>query len=1044
MKEFDPFRLDTVNQCLWRRRDTGDQKRISLTPKAFGVLRYLVEHSGRLVTHDEILNALWPDTFVQPEVLKSYIVDARCALGDDAKNPRFIQTLPKRGYQFIALVRNAAAPGEAMERPARKLVGRNKELDDLLNRLRAALASQRQIVFITGEAGIGKTALVDEFQQRAARDFPMLRMACGQCVEGYGGKEAYYPVLEAVGQLCRGSEGAAVVQTLFRQAPTWLVQFPAFIDGQHRDKLQREILGATRERMLREIGEALETLASEEPLLLMLEDLHWADPSTVDLISSMARRRASTKLMLVGTYRPVDLTLTQHPLKSVKQDLLVHQLCREIPLEPLRETEVADYLASESRGFHVPEGLAGLIYRHTEGNPLFMVAALAHMCERGLLALETGTWQMKVPLEKIELEAPETLRRMIELQIERLSAVELRVLEAASVLRKFPLSVTIGAAVSNLDTDACEELLEGLARRHQIIRPAGFRDFKGGASAAYEFVHALYREVMYSRIGPARRRKLHQSVAENTEALHVSSEAEVAPELAYQFEQGGDWPRAVKYLMLAADTAGRRFEPQRAAEILERSLEHIEKLSETEQAGVEIEVLEKLSTIYVASGDTRVEQTFEALVTRASQRGLVDVQAQALLAWAFFLSWMSSERCLELLERALALSERQEDALLRTTTRARCFALQIWSTGWHSQHVDEFHQPLDEILNAAPDRILPHYLVDRGFIQWISSEYKEARRSFLESRAIVFRAIAENPYLDTAYLLGQCLLCLNLPFLGKWGEALREIDETIIIVDRNSQSIWGQALRLYKAWVHLHAQDFVGTLHLCDMALPLVLDPKPHPHPDHPSPYPFEFWMCLVLRGGAETALGNYESALKHLLVADADMKRQVVMLGWYWHMPLELAFAELWLAKEDLQEAKVHAEKLLSIATANRERTWQALAWEISSRVAMAQGDAQGSQESIDRALTAMEGFEVPLAGWRVHATASEIYENSGTRKSAEAHRRLSRETILKLANSLPSEHPLRQAFLSSTRIRKIVGNQELKALIATNTRIQASDHTA
>lgn len=1045
MKEFAQFRLDTVNQCLWRRRDTGEDERISLTPRAFGVLRYLVEHSGRLVTHDEILNALWPDTFVQPEVLKSHILDVRSALGDHPKNPQFIETLPRRGYQFIAAVRDFAAPVEGgVETPSRKLVGRNTQLSDLLNCLRTALASQRQIVFITGEAGIGKTALVDEFQLRASKDFPTLRMARGQCVEGYGGKEAYYPVLEAVGQMCRGSGGDAVVQALSRQAPTWLVQFPAFVDSQHREKLQREILGATRERMLREIGETLETIALAEPLLLVLEDIHWADPSTVDLISSLARRRASTKLMVIGTYRPVDVTLARHPLKTVKQDLLVHHLCREIPLEPLGEVEVADYLASESRGFAVPEGLAGLIYRHTEGNPLFMVAALAHMCDQGLIALESGTWQMKVPLAKIELEAPESLRQMIELQIEPLNADELRLLEIASVLRKFPLSVAIGAAVSDLEPDACEELLEGLARRHQIIRPAGFGDYKTGASACYQFLHVLYREVIYSRIGPARRRKLHQSVAENAEALHASSEAEVATELAYQFEQGGDWPRAVKYLVMAADTESRRFEPQQAAEILERSLEYIEKLPEMERARLEIEVLEKLSTIYVASGDTRVEQTFEALVTMATQHGLLDTQAQALLAWAFFLSWVSSERCLELLERVLALSEHQQYPLLRTTTRVRCFAIRIWASGWNSQHVEEFHQPLNEILNGAPRRVLPHYLVDRGFIQWISSEYSEARRSLLESRAIIFQTIAENPYLDTAYLLGQCVLCMNLLFMGEWGEALREIEETIAMVDKNCQSTWGQALRLYKAWVHLHAQDFAGTLAICDSALPLVLDPEPHPHPDHPAPYPFEFWMCLVLRAMAETALGNYESALKHLAVAEADMNRRVIMLGWYWHMPLQLAFTELWLAKKDLLQAKAHAEKLLNIATANAERTWQALAWEVNSRVAIAQSEPKKAQEFIARALSAMEGFDVPLAAWRVHATASELYQSSGTRKSAECERRLSRETVLKLANVLSPDHPLRQTFLSATRIREILGDQGTANFSALNPRTPASDHIA
>jgi predicted ATPase len=165
-------------------------------------------------------------------------------------------------------------------------------LGELRNCLRATLASQHQVVFITGEPGIGKTSLVDEFIQRVAADFPAIRIARGQCVEGYGGKEAYYPILEILSELCAAPGGDTVVQTLSTQAPTWLVQFPALIKSAQREMLQREILGATRERMLREIGEALDTIASENPLLLVLEDLHWVDRSTVDLISAVARRRA--------------------------------------------------------------------------------------------------------------------------------------------------------------------------------------------------------------------------------------------------------------------------------------------------------------------------------------------------------------------------------------------------------------------------------------------------------------------------------------------------------------------------------------------------------------------------------------------------------------------------------------------------------------------------------------------------------------------------------------------------------------------------------
>jgi len=126
---FPPFRLDSVNQCLWRRRGTGDDERIRLTPKAFAVLQYLVENAGRLVTQEELLNSLWPDTFVQPEVLKSHILDVRSALGDDAKHPKFIQTHAKRGYEFIAPVLDeSAAMDMARESPMQKLASEEGRL----------------------------------------------------------------------------------------------------------------------------------------------------------------------------------------------------------------------------------------------------------------------------------------------------------------------------------------------------------------------------------------------------------------------------------------------------------------------------------------------------------------------------------------------------------------------------------------------------------------------------------------------------------------------------------------------------------------------------------------------------------------------------------------------------------------------------------------------------------------------------------------------------------------------------------------------------
>jgi len=1021
MKQFAPFRLDAVNQCLWRRGEGAEDERILLTPKAFAVLRYLVEHAGRLVTQDQLLEAVWPDTFVQPEVLKYQIADIRSTLGDHPKNPLFIETRPRRGYRFIAAVSDGESVEPAASRTAvrGKLVGRLRELGALQACLRRALSGQRQMVFITGEPGIGKTALVDEFQRHAAEEEPSLRIARGQCVEGFGGAEPYYPMLDALGQLCHGPEGNRMVEILAAQAPTWLVQFPALLKREQRQTLQREIQGATRDRMLREIREAIDTLNLEAPLLFVFEDLQWVDSSSVDLISAFARQRTTAKIMVIVTKRPVDLAPPEHPLKRLKQDLLVHHLCQEIGLAPLAKADVAEYLDAESPGGSLPEGFAELIHRHSEGIPLVMVATLEHMTEQGLISRDNGKWRLRVPLEQIDIEVPETLRQVIEAQIERLTGEQQRMLEVASVDGVL-FSASVNAIPANLDEEKFEDLCDELSRRHQIVRWVGSRQFPDGTvSPSYGFVHAFYREVFYRRQTPGRRAKVHLRLGERLEQLFSKHESQVAAELAGHFEQGGDWRRAIKYLRLAADTAGRRFEPRLTTEILEHALELAAKLPEAERTAIEIEILEKLAAIYAVVGDSlRAIQTYEALVARAAHRGLIDVEVRALIDMAWPLSWISPRRSLEVLERALRLNARQEDPVLRARMRARCFAWRLWQ-GWNPEDAQEFQSAFAEIRNSDDRPKLAPYLV-------------ESHRNLIETRAIRFEAAEENPYLDTAYIRGQLPLTLSLMFVGEWGEALREIEAAIAMLDKNADYHWGQGVRPHLAWLHLQAMDFAGVLALCNSALPLVGDPGLGPPPDDSAPYRFGLWKRLFLMGSAEMALGNYESALEHLLAARADMDRPGPTCTWYWRMPLEHALAELWLAKGDLAQARQQAERCLAITLASAEHMWQALAWEVNARVAAAERDPTKAQDYISKGLSAMEGFEVPLAAWRVHATAFDLYRNSGERSLAERHLALSRDTIMKLADSLPAEAPLRRTFLSAPTIRRILGNSETPRLRA------------
>jgi DNA-binding winged helix-turn-helix (wHTH) protein len=555
--EFSAYRLDTINQCLWRHRDSAEAERVLVPPKTFAVLRYLAEHPGRLVTEQELLEAVWPRTYVQPDAIKSQLYEIRKLLGDDPKAPRYIETLPRRGYQFIAPIRQPprATVGVSAASAHRCLVGRDRPLAALRDRVRAASNGQRQIVFIRGEPGIGKTALVDELQRQVAIEVPGLRIAPGQCIEGYGGAEAYYPILEALGQLCRGSGSDSIVETLATQAPTWLVQLPALIRREHRQTLQQEIRGVTRERMVREIGVALETIAAEIPLLLILEDMQWVDHCTVDVLSALARRRGPAKLMVVATKRPVDVTPSSHPLKALKQDLLLRQLCHELELERLTQSEVTEYLAAEWSQESLPDDLARLLHRHSGGNPLFMVTALDHLKQRGFISTKNGRWQLRGPLDQIELGVPESLRQMIEAQIDRLSMEEQRVLEAASVAGAV-FSATVIAGALEKDPEDVEDLCETVVRSLRIVRPAGSEQFPDGSiTPRYEFVHALYREALYRRLTARRRAKLHRRIGDRLEALFSQQLSEMGSELAYHFEQGSDLPRAVKYLQLAAQTS---------------------------------------------------------------------------------------------------------------------------------------------------------------------------------------------------------------------------------------------------------------------------------------------------------------------------------------------------------------------------------------------------------------------------------------------------------------------------------------------------------
>jgi predicted ATPase/DNA-binding winged helix-turn-helix (wHTH) protein len=534
---FRPFCLDPDNACVWR----GTQ-RLSLTPKAFLVLQYLVMHHGQLVTKDTLLEAVWPDAVVGDAVLKVCVREIRRTLGDTVKMPRFIATIYRQGYRFIRRVgtvdlpparhaahhplqlgssRSPCHPQDASYNPI-LLVGREEAFTYLHGRLEQARQGQRQLIFVTGEAGIGKTTLVEAFVAQIATD-PRVKFIRAQCIEQYGTSEAYLPLLEAFGRLCRAPGGHGLMTLLQRQAPSWLLQMPWLLDARARDVLQRGLLSFTRERMLREIAEVLEALTTEAPLVLVLEDLHWSDYATLDLVSFLARRHGSSQLLIIGSYRPVEVIVNDHPLKKVKQELEIQRRCDELPLELLAEHEVAAYLEARFQGSQLSASLAQLIYQRTDGNPLFVVNMVEYLLAQRLLGLHNGHWTLLTEIDTVEMGIPESLKQMIEQQLERLTHDELHVLEAASVLG---VEFSAAAVAAGLEQDLVqiEERCDALARQHSFLRAAGIAEWPDGTVAArYEFLHWLYQHVLYHRIGVTQRVHLHQQIGRRLELAYGES-----------------------------------------------------------------------------------------------------------------------------------------------------------------------------------------------------------------------------------------------------------------------------------------------------------------------------------------------------------------------------------------------------------------------------------------------------------------------------------------------------------------------------------------
>ncbi|MGZ8159151.1 MAG: winged helix-turn-helix domain-containing protein [Methylobacter sp.] len=334
---FGSFRLDTATQLLWQ-----EETSFNLTPKVYRLLLYFLLHPGRLISHEELFEKVWDGRIVDDSALRSAVNSLRNALHDESKSPHYILTVCKQGYRFLAEVTvkehfriaEASKTGllysrpQALPPPAK--LEYTQELAALQIAFQQALNGERCLFFLHGEQGIGKTALLDMFIAKIQH--PELSVLRARCVQMRGVAEPFLPLLEALERHCRESYGKLIIEHLKNLAPTWLYQMLNMLNPDEIAMLQLKVSHISTGRMLREGANFFEMLCNNSAFILILDNAHWSDEFTLDLLNFLMFRCTAAKLLIIVSYRPCENGPSARRIEEMQAELFNRGLCQELSI----------------------------------------------------------------------------------------------------------------------------------------------------------------------------------------------------------------------------------------------------------------------------------------------------------------------------------------------------------------------------------------------------------------------------------------------------------------------------------------------------------------------------------------------------------------------------------------------------------------------------------------------------------------------------------------------------------------------------------------
>jgi class 3 adenylate cyclase len=497
-----------------------------------------------------------------------------------------------------------------------RLVGREAELAALCRRVDAALAGEGATVLLAGEPGIGKTRLATEAALYAGlRGF---RVLTGRCEEE--GAAPYRPFIEAVLEYLHGADDAQVAQAMPPVVACELVRIVPQITSRVKEIPEVPALppAAAQMALVEAVFQFFAHITAEEtPLLLFLDDLHWADEGTLALLHALARRAKSLRLVIVGTYRDVELD-TRHPLERTLSAMNRERLYERLSLRRLSETAVAQMVAAllDEPSPLTPSSFIAALHHETEGNPFFIEEVLKHLVEEGAIYREGGRWHVK-PLE--EFSVPQSIKVTIGRRLERLGEESRETLTLAAVIgQQFTFDVLLKA--SALDEDRLLDMIEECLGGRLVVEQ------RMGREEVYRFQHAQIRAVLYDAVSLRRKVRLHERVGAALEELFAANQDEHLDELAYHFSQAHAAPsveKAVEYCLRAGEKALRLYANDEALKHLTAALEFLDGLPDDEaHLKVRWSVVQNLCSAYAFRQEReRARVALQEYLTRAERAG---------------------------------------------------------------------------------------------------------------------------------------------------------------------------------------------------------------------------------------------------------------------------------------------------------------------------------------------------------------------------------------------------------------------------------------